>query len=86
MARKPASTTTHHEIEEIPPEMDYAQHEATWNAVTTLVKWSIVALLIIMVALYFFIEGNQPVLGTILLLILPIGAVVLAVTRARTPG
>jgi hypothetical protein len=86
MARKATSTPTHHEIEEIPPEMDYAQHQATWNAVTALVKWSIVALLIIMVALYFFIEGSQPVIGTILLLLLPVGAVVLAVTRSRTPG
>jgi len=31
------------------------------------VKWSIVALLIIVVALYCFIEGGQPVLGTLLL-------------------
>jgi hypothetical protein len=52
--------------------------------VTALVKWSIVALLIIVVALYCFIEGGQPVLGTLLLLLLPIGAVVLAVSRYRS--
>jgi hypothetical protein len=84
MARKTATTPAPQEIETIPQGMDYAQHQATWNAVTALVKWSIVALLIIVVALYCFIEGGQPVLGTLLLLLLPIGAVVLAVSRYRS--
>jgi hypothetical protein len=88
MAKKPAAppTPAPEDIQEIPPAMDYAQHQATWNAVTTLVKWSIVALLIVLVALYCFIEGGQPVLGTLLLLLLPIGAVVLAVSRYRSAG
>jgi hypothetical protein len=85
MANTPATTAPQH-IEELPPGMDYAKHQATWNAVMLLIKWSIVALAIIVVALYCFIEGNQPVLGTLLLLALPIGAVVLAVTRSRSAG
>ncbi len=84
MAKKPAATPAHHHIEELPPAMDYAQHQATWNAVTALVKWSIAALALIAVSLYCFIEGGQPILGTLLLLVIPVGAVVLAVSRART--
>lgn len=83
MAKKPAPTPAH-DHDEVPPAMDYAQHQATWNNVTALVKWTIVALAVICVALYFFIEGNQPVLGTLLLLALPVGAVVLAVSRSRS--
>ncbi len=82
MAKKPAPA--HQHIEELPPAMDYAQHQATWNAVTGLVKWSIAALALIAVSLYCFIEGGQPILGTLLLLVIPVGAVVLAVSRART--
>jgi hypothetical protein len=82
MAKKPAPTKT--SADEIPPAMDYAQHEATWNGVMAMTKWSIVALLFIVVALYCFIEAHQPVLGTLLLLVIPVGAVVLAVTRSRS--
>ena len=85
MANTPATTASPH-VEELPPGMDYAQHQATWNAVMALIKWSIVGLAIIVVALYCFIEGNQPMLGTLLLLVLPIGAVVLAISRSRTAG
>jgi hypothetical protein len=86
MAKKPATAPADQNIQEIPPAMDYAQHQATWNAVTTMVKWSIVALLIVIVALYCFIEGGQPVLGTLLLLVIPVGALVVAVSRARAAG
>jgi hypothetical protein len=81
MAKKPAAAKS---PDEIPPAMDYAQHEATWNGVMALTKWSIVALLLIIIALYCFIEAGQPVIGTLLLLIIPVGAVVLAVTRSRS--
>jgi hypothetical protein len=85
MADTPATTAAPN-TEQLPPDMDYAQHQATWNAVMALIKWSIVGLAIIVVALYCFIEGGQPVLGTLLLLVLPIGAVVLAISRSRTAG
>jgi Bacterial aa3 type cytochrome c oxidase subunit IV len=81
MAKKPAAAKAH---DETPPAMDYPQHEATWNNFMLLTKWTIVALLIIVVALYCFIEAGQPVLGTLLLLILPVGAVGLAITRSRS--
>jgi hypothetical protein len=84
MAKKPAKTPAPQHIEEIPPAMDYAQHDATWRAVTMLTKWTLVGIAFILVALYCFIEGGQPVLGTLLLLVVPIGAVVLAVSKVRT--
>jgi hypothetical protein len=86
MAKKPARPAATQHIEEIPPAMDYAQHQATWKAVITLVKWTLVGIAFILVALYCFIEGRQPVLGTLLLLVVPIGAVVLAVSRVRAPA
>jgi hypothetical protein len=81
MARKPATANT---AEETAPTMDYAQHNATYHGFLAMVKWSIVGSLITAVALYCFIEAHQPVLGTILLLILPVGGVALAITRARS--
>jgi hypothetical protein len=83
MAKKPAAATTH-DADDIPPAMDYAQHQATWNAFMAMVKWGIVATAIICIALYFFIEGQQPVIGTLLLLLIPVGAVALVVMRSRT--
>lgn len=83
MARKPATANTGAET---PPAMDYSQHNATYSGFLTLVKWTIAALAITMVALYCFIEANQPVLGTILLLVIPVGGLVLAVSRARKSG
>lgn len=81
MARKPATAKT---ASDMSPTMDYAQHNATYTGFLTLVKWTIAAALITLVALYCFIVANQPVLGTILLLILPVGAVVLLVNRSRS--
>ena len=36
--------------------MDYAQHEATWKTFTNLVKWGIIGLAILVVALFIFIN------------------------------
>ena len=80
MARKPAPAKT---ADDIPPAMDYAQHRGTYTGFLRLVRWTIAALLIIIVALYFFIEGHQPVIGTLLLLAIPAGAVWLAVAGGR---
>ena len=81
MARKATPTNS---ADEITPAMDYAQHNATWNSFVTLLKWTIAALLVICLALYCFIEAGQPVIGTLLLLLLPVGAIGLAVARSRT--
>lgn len=68
MAKKPAPAATH----ELPPAMDYAQHEATYAGFITLVKWSILALVFVVLALYAFIEAHQPIIGALLLLAIPV--------------
>ena len=51
MAKKPTTDVIYS-----PPAMDYAEHEATWKGFTGLVKWSIVALAILLVLLYVVIR------------------------------
>jgi len=68
MAKKPAAAAT----QELPPAMDYAQHEATYAGFITFVKWSIVALAFVALSLYAFIEAQQPIIGAALLLAIPV--------------
>ncbi|MFY8030619.1 MAG: aa3-type cytochrome c oxidase subunit IV [Devosia sp.] len=77
MAKKPAKAAV---VEDLPPAMDYAQHNATYEGFIQLIKWGIVAVALIVLALYAFIEGHQPLIGWLLLLLIPVGAVGLAVT------
>ena len=79
MAKKPAAAATH----ELPPAMDYAQHEATYAGFITLVKWSILALVFVVLALYAFIEAHQPIIGALLLLIIPVGGIAVMVMGSR---
>lgn len=80
MAKKPSPTTT---ADEIPPAMDYAQHEGTYRGFLRLTRYTIAALLLVVLALYCFIEAGQPVIGTLLLLAIPAGAVGLVVMGSR---
>ena len=57
------------EAEEMHEAMDYAQHERTWEGVTSIVKSAIIQLAFILVGLYCCIEGGVPVVGVILILI-----------------
>jgi hypothetical protein len=57
------------EAEEKHEAMDYAQHEGTWLTFTTLVKWAIVEMIFLALALYCFIEAGNPWLGGFLLLV-----------------
>lgn len=79
MAKKPATAAT----QELPPAMDYAQHEATYVGFVNFVKWSIVALVLIVLALYAFIEAHQPIIGALLLLVIPVGAIGVMVMGSR---
>ena len=63
--------------------MDYNQHEATYAGFITLVKWSIVALVFIVLSLYSFIEAHQPIIGALLLLIIPVGGIAVMVMGSR---
>ncbi len=81
MAKKPTTATPN--ADELPPAMDYAQHNGTWHGFTEMEKWSIIALAVVCLALYCFIEAHQPIVGALLLLLLPVGAVALLVMRGR---
>ncbi len=83
MANKSAATHAPSDIHELPPAMDYAQHNGTYEGFVTMVKWGIITMALVVVALYCFIIGHQPVIGTLLLLAIPVGAVVQVVTKSR---
>ncbi len=80
MAKKPAAAAT---ADGVSPAMDYAQHEGTYRAFLQLTRYVVAGLLLTLLALYCFIEAGQPVLGSLLLLAVPVGAVWLVVTRSR---
>lgn len=46
----------HHAEVQVESPMDYAQHEATYNAFLTAVKWSIMGLAVTAVILFFIIK------------------------------
>jgi len=80
MAKKPApvvETPAQH------PAMDYAQHEATYAGFITFVKWSIVALVFVALSLYAFIEAHNAIIGSLLLLVIPVGAIGVMVMGSR---
>lgn len=80
MAKKSSLTTT---ADDIPPAMDYAQHDATYRSFLQMAKYTIGALLLVVLALYSFIEGGQPIIGTLLLLAIPVGTVALVAMGSR---
>ena len=45
-----------HDTETISADMDYAQHNATWGVFTNLIKWGCIALAVLVLALYVFIN------------------------------
>jgi len=72
MAKKPAAA----HADELPPAMDYAQHEGTYRGFLAMVKWGIVSMAFLVLALYAFIEGHNPIIGVLLLVLMvavPIG-------------
>ena len=81
MAKKPATKAA--AVEELPPAMDYAQHNATYEGFMKMLKYGVAALGLVVLALYAFIEAGQPVIGTLLLLLIPDGAVGLVVMGTR---
>jgi hypothetical protein len=78
-----ATTTDMTAEETFSPDMDYPQHEATWSGFVKFIKWGIAALAITTVSLYFYIVAGNPALGTVLLLLIPLGAIWAMVTGSR---
>jgi hypothetical protein len=54
MANKP--TASQEVTQELPPAMDYAQHEQTYRGFVTVTKYSVLIMAISMVLLYFIIR------------------------------
>ena len=81
MAKKPAA----HTADTTPPAMDYAQHNATYRGFISLVKGGILSMALLVLALYCFIEAQQPVLGWVLVALMvaaPIAQVVVGGRRS----
>jgi hypothetical protein len=57
------------EAEEKHEAMDYAQHEGTWFTFTNLVKWAIIELAFLVLALFCFIQAGQVALGWTLIVV-----------------
>lgn len=70
MARKPTGN-------------DLTAHEGTYHGFLTLLKWIVLAIILTVVALYCFLEASNPVLGVILLLLIPVGGAFKAMTGFR---
>jgi hypothetical protein len=70
--------------ESLSPEMDYSSHEAFWSGFVRFLKWAIAALVVIVLALFSFIEAGNPILGVVLLLLIPVGAIWMMVSGSRT--
>jgi hypothetical protein len=68
------------ELAESSPDMDFQAHVRTFNAVLSAAKWFIIHIFILLVALYFFAIGNQPVIG-IFLILCSIGLLIFGLLR-----
>jgi len=70
-----ANTAKHGEIESA---MDYSEHERTYTAFLWLVKWGVIELLILMIAMAIgFFAGWGLVGGTLVFAVLTVAAVLL---------
>ncbi len=45
-----------HDTETISADMDYAQHDATWRMFGNLIKWGVIVLVVLVLALYIVIN------------------------------
>jgi hypothetical protein len=57
------------QLSEIPPAMDYASHLRQFHRFLHLVKWFVIHMAFLLVALYFFLIGGQPIIGAVFLAI-----------------
>jgi hypothetical protein len=57
------------DIETISQDMDYKQHDATWRGVTNMVKWAIIEIVFLVLALFCFIQAGQVLVGWALIAI-----------------
>jgi hypothetical protein len=77
------ATKTAHDADTLPPAMDYAMHERTYEGFIAFVKWAIIDVAFLLVALYCFIIADQPVLGLLLLAMTIVGVPFWAFVSSR---
>jgi hypothetical protein len=63
--------------------MDYAEHQRTYDAFISMVKYGVLSMVILVVGLYFSIIGGQPALGVLLILASIVVPVVLAMLSRK---
>lgn len=61
---------------------DFKEHESTYQGFMALTKWSIIAMIFVVLALYCFIVAEQPILGWLLLALSVVVPVAKAITSA----
>jgi hypothetical protein len=68
--------------------MDYAQHEGTWVTFLNLVKWAVIEIAFLVLALFCFIQAGNPLLGGLLILagLLALPATMLFGPKRRIPA
>ncbi|MEO5807608.1 aa3-type cytochrome c oxidase subunit IV [Devosia sp.] len=59
--------------------MDYHQHEKMYDNFARILKYSISSIAILVIGLYCIIEAEQPLLGTIFVLLSVFGPVAMAI-------
>jgi len=57
------------DIETVSHDMDYKQHDATWSGFTNMVKWAIIEIVFLVLALFCFIQAGQVLVGWALIAI-----------------
>lgn len=68
-------------LDDMPPEMDYREHERTYRGFITLVKWSIISMVLMVLGLYFAVIAGNGWLGGLFLLacvVVPLGGALMA--------
>jgi Bacterial aa3 type cytochrome c oxidase subunit IV len=63
--------------------MDYTEHQRTYDAFVSMVKYGVLSMAILVVGLYFSIIAVQPVLGVVLILASIVVPVVLAMLSRK---
>jgi hypothetical protein len=63
--------------------MDYTEHQRTYDAFVSILRYGILSLAILVIGLYFSIIGAQPVLGVVLILASVVVPAVLAMLSRK---
>ena len=63
--------------------MDYAEHQRTYDAFVSMIKYSILSIAILVIGLYFAVIGGQPIFGVVLIVLSVVVPAVLAMVSRK---